>query len=693
MFFIFGSLFAIAMIVLSLMTYFISREILKEQAKNRLQDVVKEIGLTIDIAIDSSVYNYLIASAEELKKAAQTFYNQYQQGILTEEEAKDRFSDLIMHNTIGTTGYPAVVALKDYPDYIPITVHPKGAVGVDLSKYEWAQAAAEKKQGYVTYMWKNPGEEVERLKATGLAYFEPWDYQIWSTTYRSEILDLVNIADLREKINQIEILNSGYPFIIDPQGIVLIHPFLEGENYYDKTDADGKYFVREIIHGALTDGEGWISYPFINTQDNTIRDKIAFYQYYEDFDWIIVGSLYEDELYAPIIILRNWIIVVSAGLFILLLFIIYLYTRQITNLIRGIIRTLYKVFADGNVDLTNKVEVKTGDEIGELSNYINKFISELKDIILMARQSVIQLQTATDGFLDASHQMEDTSSGISALSSQIAQSNTNINSNVFGLTNEASNLSENMANFASSFEQMTVSMNEVSNNTVKSADIANKAVDQLEGTNKAVMELQQGAAEIGEVVSIINKIADQTNLLALNATIEAAGAGEAGKSFAVVANEVKELSKQTAEATREIDRKIAAIKNIAENSVSAIKNIHTIVGEVDSHTNAIAAAIEQQTATMNQIATSIDDISSSTERVNFMVENVQKAIEGVSTGIKDLSISADNTASVASETASSSKELSVLSEGLQQVINRFKIEDEAYYEYKTPKGVIPVYKE
>ena len=137
--------------------------------------------------------------------------------------------------------------------------------------------------------------------------------------------------------------------------------------------------------------------------------------------------------------------------------------------------------------------------------------------------------------------------------------------------------------------------------------MARNAVDVAETTDQTVRQLGDSSIEIGNVIKVITSIAEQTNLLALNATIEAASAGEAGKGFAVVANEVKELAKATARATEEISKKIEAVQGETEGAVTAIRRITQLITQIDDVSKTIASAVEEQTATTNEIGRNITE--------------------------------------------------------------------------------------
>ena len=189
--------------------------------------------------------------------------------------------------------------------------------------------------------------------------------------------------------------------------------------------------------------------------------------------------------------------------------------------------------------------------------------------------------------------------------------------------------------------------------------MARDGVESSERANVAIRSLSDAVGKIGSVVNLIADVAAQTNLLALNATIEAARAGEAGKGFAVVANEVKELAKQTARATEEISQKIEAIQGDTKAAVQAIGEIGTIINQINDISNTIASAVEEQTATTNEIGRSLTEASRG-------AGEIAKNIQGVATA-------AQSTTAGATDVMGAAKALSEMAAQLQQMMSRFRV--------------------
>jgi methyl-accepting chemotaxis protein len=164
-----------------------------------------------------------------------------------------------------------------------------------------------------------------------------------------------------------------------------------------------------------------------------------------------------------------------------------------------------------------------------------------------------------------------------------------------------------------------------------------------------VAKLGASSGEIGEVIKVITSIAQQTNLLALNATIEAARAGEAGKGFAVVANEVKELAKQTAQATEDISRKITAIQTDTQGAVQAIGTISGVIGQINDISGTIAAAVEEQSATTNEVTRNVADAARGSGEITRNIEGVAEAARGTSSSAHESQKAAGEVADIAAQ--------------------------------------------
>lgn len=198
-------------------------------------------------------------------------------------------------------------------------------------------------------------------------------------------------------------------------------------------------------------------------------------------------------------------------------------------------------------------------------------------------------------------------------------------------------------------EEMSASIKDMVKNASQAAQVATTAVQAADTANVTVAKLDISSVRIDNIINVITSIAEQTNLLALNATIEASRAGEAAKGFAVVANEVKELAKETAKATDDIARKIEAIQVDIRGAVVAIGEIASVILEMNNISGTIASAVEEQAATTNEMGRSIPDASQSAEDIARNISGVATAVHDTSNGVRTAKVASSDLARMAVE--------------------------------------------
>lgn len=512
-----------------------------------------------------------------------------------------------------------------------------------------------------------------------------------------------------------ELAEEGYkgsiPYILNAQGEVIWHTD-KAEIGKDRTKLDG--VIGKVAKSMVNRETGFERYIKNGIHYSTGYVPMAGSGAYKGMNWSLALALDEESSMTPIRNLLYLIIAVGLIGFIAAMIIVYISLNRTT---KPLIQTtnMLKDIANGEGDLTRRIAVKSRDEVGHMANYFNQFVEKIQNMMKDIADNTIKLNTSSGLLLSVANTIaanseetnakttvvsataEEITASINMTADAMTGTSTNMNviasaveemsgtirnlasaseqtsagvgqatelvsqiaSSINTVSNSARDVSSSVNNVATAVKEINISLNEVSKNCERSIHITSDADEKARDTNQIIEKLNTSSKQIGKIINVINDIADQTNMLALNAAIEAAGAGEAGKGFAVVANEVKELAKQTAEATDEIGQQIENMQVNMSGAVKAVETITDVIKEITAITNTIAAAVTEQSATTGEISSAI---LKAAERVN----NITQEIGDVASNSQHVSRSISEASKGVREIARSASELSVASNEVAQ---------------------------
>ena len=332
-----------------------------------------------------------------------------------------------------------------------------------------------------------------------------------------------------------------------------------------------------------------------------------------------------------------------------------------------------KDIAQGEGDLTKRLDVVSRDEVGQLAVWFNTFLDKLQPLIKEIGLKSNVLGTMAAELTNHSDEMSAKAGDMTAKSGSVAAAAEEMSTNIQSVSAAMEQSSSNVSMVASSTEEMTATVNEIGQSAEKARTVSENSVVQSNLTSEKVTALGESAKKVGKVTETITEISEQTNLLALNATIEAARAGEAGKGFAVVANEIKELARQTAAATIDIKSQINDMQSTTSSTISDIKKICEVITDINNVISGIATAVEEQSTATSEIANNISQASEGILEVNENVAQTTTVIADITSDIAEINVKSIQVGDTSNQVQLSAKSLSELASQLNAMIGRFKV--------------------
>ena len=465
---------------------------------------------------------------------------------------------------------------------------------------------------------------------------------------------LKRVADLRFGLDD-------YFWLMDLQGNYLMHPFkasLVGQNAAGTQDIQGTYFLGNMTQDLAQKGESASRYYWTRPGNSQHVPKMAYILAYKKWGWSIATGVYIDDIEAVYWQQAQKIILISAALMMVMAVVVWLLARSITQPLRETVQAMQSI-SQGEGDLTARLDVNGKDEISELTQAFNTFVNRIHLVIIKAGQA---------------------SEAVSAAAEELSS-----------ITKESSRTIEHQAKetdqVASAIHEMSATVHQVAQSAGEAAQAANRADQQaIEGKNQAqtaisaihsltghirsssdvIQQLRSDSENIGSVLDVIRSVAEQTNLLALNAAIEAARAGEHGRGFAVVADEVRGLAQRTQESTDEIQQMVETLQGAAQQVVDVMASSLAFTEETELKATAAGQAMESIMTAVEAIREMNDMIASAAEQQSIVAEEINQSV----VNIVDIS---NGSASATEQVNQASHELAQQSDSLHGLVCQFRV--------------------
>lgn len=491
------------------------------------------------------------------------------------------------------------------------------------------------------------------------------------------VTDDIELSDMQKFVSEMKVGNTGWSFMLDQTGQYLAHPHAE-KLLNQKITADDNPSLVEISSLLMGQAEGTSTF-----QDQNGANRI-YYQKIPKTNWTVALVMPEDELQAPLRSLFFKLLAVSFIGLALLILIIHLFSKSLAKQVDKA-NQLSISLAQG--DFTASMEIQTADEIGRMGERFNAMTATLRETLERVSYSSQQVAATSEQLMASAEQTSHATEQIAQSVQEIAHGT----EQQVDATNRGNHVVTQIAKLISQMEKgieiVSASTSEANKQAAEGNQMAISAVEQMtaihsqmEQTSAMVNTLGHRSQEIGEMISLITTIAAQTNLLALNAAIEAARAGEQGRGFAVVADEVRKLAEQSSTAAEKVSRIVSDIQRDTETAIAGMQHSSSILDQGMSFVQSTRSAFHQITSSTKQLFARTDGLGTEMKQISEQMETIIAAIDHISAISERSAANSQNVAAAAEEQNASMQEISAaatmlatMAEEMNNAVRVFKL--------------------
>jgi methyl-accepting chemotaxis protein len=473
------------------------------------------------------------------------------------------------------------------------------------------------------------------------------------------------LEELADEISQIKVGKDGYVFILGRDGTVISHP--------DESRIGSNMDQAEIQQAIAKEDSGTIDYSFTNSEGKT-RDKYVVYQKIDSLGWYVMTSMYVDEITDKTAVVLRTTLIVAIIVLILAIVIGVLFGNSMIKPIKQIVADMKLVEAG---DMTVQSNVRTKDEIGDLSKSFNAMVENVRSLVKNA-------STVTDNVAESAESLAAASEEASASSEEVSRTVEEIARGASDQANDAETSARLTASLDEKLNKLHDNSKDISTNALSAKDVNEKGLETVgdlreksdenikstEEIAESISELEKKSNDIGGILETISSIAEQTNLLALNASIEAARAGEHGKGFAVVADEIRKLAEESSSSADKI-------RNIVDMIQKQTKDTVSIMDRFKENSEKQFGAVQEVDGAFANISNSIDEIVEQISLIDEFIEDIIGDKNEIVTSITNISSVSEETAAASEEVSASMQQQSMAVESVAQAaetLNELSIE-------------------